>query len=191
MNKKQLLDEIFAILSSVREDKEKLEIIHRFFMDEIYEEPERIEIPEKYKKLVADVAENILAGLICYINPDTLEVEDVPRMMIEDPLEYELTTGASEDDWGLKSENWENRIAIEPMEPHEAFRIMERFVDIVDDSHLQRQLINALNRRSPFANFKYIVEGSEYRQQWFDFRQQETEEYVYDILSTELENYKD
>ena len=48
MNAQQLLNEILPILSIVKEDKKKLEKIHRFLMDEIYEEPEKTEIPGKY-----------------------------------------------------------------------------------------------------------------------------------------------
>lgn len=128
---------------------------------------------------------------ICYINPDTLEVEWIPASMLEDPLAFDFDDDDPENDMELKSTKWERRITIEPMESHEAFKIMERFIDNVDDDKIQRQLINALNRRSPFANFKYIVEDSKYRQQWFDYRQQETEEYVYEILNMELEKYKD
>jgi len=63
---------------------------------------------------------------------------------------------------------------------------MEYFIDEIDDNNLQNRLINALNRRKPFANFKYIVETSKYRQQWFDFRQKQWEYYVWDILKNEL-----
>jgi len=42
--------------------------------NEIYEEPnDEIIIPEKYKELVKRTAESIDCGLVCFINPETLE----------------------------------------------------------------------------------------------------------------------
>ena len=48
---------------------------------------------------------------------------------------------------------------------------MEGFADKVPDGRLQQKLINALNKKRPFANFKYIIDNSVYRQDWFDYRQ--------------------
>lgn len=64
MNPHKLLNEILPILHSVKDDKRKLEKIYRFLTDEIYEEPEETEIPEKYKSVVSETADNISAGLV-------------------------------------------------------------------------------------------------------------------------------
>ncbi len=64
MNSKQLLDEILYILRLTMDDKDKLEKIYQFLMDEIYEEPQETEIPKKYKSLVRETADSISAGLI-------------------------------------------------------------------------------------------------------------------------------
>jgi len=66
---------------------------------------------------------------------------------------------------------------------------MGYFVDEVDDANLQRKLINALNNRKPFANFKWLIDNSEHRQKWFDFRQKEHERYVWREIEFELEKF--
>ncbi len=63
---------------------------------------------------------------------------------------------------------------------------MEGFVDKIPNSKLQQKLINALNRKQPFANFKWLIDNSDYRQDWFDYRQTRFEQYVYDLLEYEL-----
>ncbi len=84
MNSQQLLNEILPIVHSVKEDKEKLQKILDFLLEEIYDETEENEpeIPEKFRKLVHDVAESIDCGLVCFISPEKLEVEEVPKTMI-------------------------------------------------------------------------------------------------------------
>jgi hypothetical protein len=64
------------------------------------------------------------------------------------------------------------------MDSNQSFRVMERFVDRVDSEKFREKLINALNRRKPFRNFKYQIDDSDYRQDWFDFKLQQNMEWV-------------
>jgi hypothetical protein len=187
MNKGQLQNEILAIIKTVFEDKKALQKIHSFLLAEIYEEPEPEEMPKRYKEVVSKIADSLLAGLICFFNPETFEVEDIPKELAYDLGEFELMIGETYESAGLKHENWQNCITIEPMESHDSFQIMECFIDEVKETNLQGRLVNALNRKNPFANFKYLVESSKYRQHWFDFRQVQYELYVWDAIKTNIE----
>jgi hypothetical protein len=198
MNAQHLLNEILPILHSVKEDKEKLQKILDFLLGEIYEEPDETEpeIPEKYRELVHTVAENIDCGLVCFINPETLEVEEIPKGMVDglsdfsiNP-EFEDDEDEDENEQKFLHEDWENCITVEPRESSESFKIMEKFVDEVNDKNLKNKLINALNNRKPFANFKNIVESSNYREEWFAFKQHQLEILVWDELEYELEKYE-
>ncbi|XOV95261.1 MAG: UPF0158 family protein [Bacteroidota bacterium] len=147
-------------------------------------------IPNKYKKVISEIADNLIAGFVCFLNPNTLEFEYIPETFLNDPEEYELMTGETWEREEKLHENWEKSIEIAPMDSFEAFRIMEDFAEQLNDRHMQKKLISTLNNRKPFANFKLLVEGSEYREQWFVFRQQANENYVWDLIATELgENY--
>lgn len=191
MKTDQLLNEILPILYTVKGNEEKLQKILDFLLDEIYEEPEEEdEIPEKFSGLIHSIAENIDCGLVCYLNPLTLEMEEVPAELACEPEEFEMVTGECWDDT-FKHTSWEKCITIEPPESSDSFKIMERFVDKVDDKKLKNKLIYALNNRKPFANFKAIVENSEYRQQWFSFKQKKLEERVWNELSWRLNNNDD
>jgi len=187
MNKDKLLDEILQILRSVKDDETKLRKILTFLKDEIYEEPEAEPIPDKYKEVVAKIAESIDAGQVCYLNPDTLEMEDIYKEFLVDPEEYEAMTGETYESLELKHEEWDKCCTFEPPESRISFRIMEEFAENMPDRKFQNQLINALNRRKPFANFKFLIDNSDYRQNWFDFKKQWLQEYVWELLQMELE----
>ena len=187
MNKQQLLDEILYMLRTVKEDRQKLQQIHDYFMAEIYEDEEKEEIPEKYKKVVSKIAEYIDAGLICFLNPDTLEVEDIPFDLYDDPDEFEALTGETAESLNLKHESWKKCITIEPPGSHESFNIMEFFTQSLNNENIQSQLFDALNRERPFANFKNIIENSTLRQSWFNFKHEQLEIYAWDIIRAEVE----
>jgi hypothetical protein len=59
---------------------------------------------------------------------------------------------------------------IEHSTSSKAFEVMEAFVETVRDNRLRLQLLSALQRKKPFANFKYIIDNSVLRQNWFQFR---------------------
>ncbi|MEN0049987.1 MAG: UPF0158 family protein [Bacteroidota bacterium] len=75
---------------------------------------------------------------------------------------------------------------IEKMPSNKGFGVMEDFVDAMSntrDYRLKMQLIQALNKRKPFANFKHIVENSNHREAWFAFRDEAARNWVKKQLS--------
>ena len=61
---------------------------------------------------------------------------------------------------------------------------MEDFTDeLPDNTRIKVTLIETLNKRKPFREFKYEIENSgEYRQLCFDFKNQKMIEYVRDRI---------
>jgi hypothetical protein len=187
------LDEILQILYSVKEDKVKLEKILQFLKDEIIEDVEDVEdsfdegLDEEIEELVPRIAEIIDSGLICFLNRDTLEIEEVSKTFVEDPEEFEALTGETAESLNLKYIGWDNYLTIEPLESHESFQIMEEFAENVEDKKLKSDLIYALSQRRPFANFKDIIDNSRYRQDWFEFKRQWLENHIKELLLVDIE----
>lgn len=131
---------------------------------------------KKMKDIIKDIAGELDCGLDCYYSPKTKEVIGIPT---EDAL-----MDFDDDDEILKKveSNKADFIKIKALESFESFKIMEGFRDEVPDEHLTRQLTAALNNRKPFQNFKYLVDNSEYRQKWFDFKQEALEQHVREQL---------
>lgn len=130
-------------------------------------------------KQINEIAQELEAGMRVFFNRDTLEFKSVldwDEMMDTEPWEEMIETIENE---------WPDAIILEKMESREAFRVMEDFIDEIEDSKFQEDLIKILSRRSPFANFKAEVETSEHRELWFSFRTKKYEDYVRDQLTSE------
>jgi peroxiredoxin len=71
------------------------------------------------------------------------------------------------------------------MESHDSFEIMTDFVDTLSDSDkLKVRLMDALNKKNPFREFKYVIDNSgNYRQKWFDFKNERIQKWVIDRLN--------
>ena len=130
------------------------------------------------KDQIKEIAEQLDCGNRCYINKETGDIKTTP----------DFDNGyADEELWAdvLEElvENWDKYIQIEKMESHESFDLMADFAESVDSKELRESLINALNKKHPFKNFKWVVDNSgPYRQKWFDFKNQRLIEWVKDQL---------
>lgn len=85
--------------------------------------------------------------------------------------------------WDVKFKDIENNLSdyyeIEKWTSSEAFEAMSEFADQVPDFKLKSRLYDALSKRKPFSNFKFVIDHSGgYRQQWFDFIDQWQQDYV-------------
>ena len=98
-----------------------------------------------------------------FINIETLEVEI-------HPAEYYFEENDMEDTAQEALNNPDKFIPIEHSTSSKAFAVMEAFVETVRDNRLRSELINALQRKKPFANFKFIIDNSALRQEWFQFK---------------------
>ena len=125
------------------------------------------------------------------MNTETFEMEDVPALLINDPQEFEGIVGESAKSMGLKYVDWENYICIEPLDSNESFMIMEDFTETMNDLHMRQRLTNALSHRKPFANFKQLIDNSDFRQNWFDFKQHYLENHVKSLLDQEFDHEDD
>jgi Xaa-Pro aminopeptidase len=130
------------------------------------------------KDQIKELADQLDCGNKCYINKETGIIIFTPDFD-SGYADEELW----EDDINELEENWDKYIEIDRMESHESFEIMADFAENVDSRELRDSLINALNKKHPFQNFKWVVDNSgPYRQKWFDFKNQRLIDWVNDQL---------
>jgi len=197
MSTNNLLDEILVMLRSLKDKPAQLEKLHQYILDELYTKEDTtsdaIIIPAQYASLVKDTADSLSAGLVCYINPVTLEKIEIPQSIIDTMMldEDEKDQDEEEDepfyaDLKRINRDWEKTITISPPESTESFSFMEQFVDSLPESRLSKILTEALSGRKPFRHFNSIIHQSDEREAWFDFRQKWLENYVAETLAGRL-----
>jgi len=189
MKQDQLLDEILMIIRTVKEEPETLQKILDFLNDEIVlpdQDETGVEIPERYYNAVKEIAGSIDAGLVCFLNTNTLQIDELPKELVSSPSMYKMETGFSMKDFKPKYTSWKKYITIEPLESNESFKIMEKFVNQIENSILKERLVYALYNGRPFANFKKIIDNSEIRQDWFDFKDKKLQEYVKSMIKINI-----
>lgn len=109
----------------------------------------------------------------CYIHTKTLKIVCMPDL---DEFGYDEEYFVEEREF--IEEEWPDIEEIEKMPSSEAFRVMEDFAGLVADRKLQNRLINAFEKRKPFRHFKFEVENSVAREEWFKYRDERNYDWV-------------
>lgn len=138
------------------------------------------------------------AGYVCHINGETgehifladdelldncgISLGDKGKLALEDgtqdwqkeALAQEKANRAKIKSWGKK-----RTITIEKLTSHETFETMRCFVEkVIPEGRLKEDLEEALLRNKPFRNFNAIIDNSDYREAWYNFKRNAQEDYV-------------
>ena len=127
---------------------------------------------------VKEIAEQLDTGWRCFFNIKTREIVSVPDF-IENP-DYDREY--FEEDLDKLEFHADQFIEIEKPCSRDSFNIMLGFTDqLTGNNELKEMLFNALDRKKPFSNFKFLIDNSGiYRQQWFDYKNDQLKKWVID-----------
>lgn len=117
---------------------------------------------------VKEIYEYSDSGMKCFYNPKSTEITILP--------DFDNNPYSNEELWEEVIEeinsNFDKYIEFERMPSNEYFRMMEGFIEIIENPEVQKRLIYALCQPRPFHNFRYEIECSgDFRQKWFDFKE--------------------
>ena len=115
---------------------------------------------------IKEIAENLGMGLRTYIHKTTGKILTYAP---EDHLEFFGEEEKAE--YKYWKRNQKKYFAIEQLFASDSYAIMADFTKQLDDANpIKAILIIALNNNKPFRNFKSVVENSELRIDWFEFK---------------------
>ncbi len=150
------------------------------------EEFDEYELPARFYDYLKPIAMSIDHGSICYLNPDTMEMEQLPQMLIEDPHEFEMITGFGLKDADLKHTKWSKCYEFKPLDSHESFQIMYNYTHTLDEESILDELIDILYKSKPFAGFKHAIHRYGLSDDWYQFKNSAIETHVKMIIFNEV-----
>ena len=132
--------------------------------------------------IIKEIAQELDCGNDCYYNSKTNEIVAIPNFsQISDEEEFKEIFRADLEKVNNRKTDF---IEFEVLKNLESFKIMERFVEQMTDQQFKLELENILQNKKPYQNFKQIIDNSDYRQKWFDFKQTELETIVENQLNS-------
>lgn len=124
---------------------------------------------------IRQIAEDLDCGFNCFVNKGDHHIISIPDEFRMPDIEMQYW----QEEIDKLDADPENYLKIEGMDSRQSFRVMEAFIDMVENKDLQNKLLESLQRPKPFQNFKFDIDRSgPYRQKWFDFKHQKLKEWV-------------
>ena len=132
--------------------------------------------------IIKEIAQELDCGFDCYYNSKTDEIISIPSLsQFSDEEDFKEAFSESLEKVEKHKTDF---IKFETLESFESFKIMELFVEQLSDQHFKSELENILANKKPFQNFKHKVDHSDFRQNWFEFKQKELEKRVENELES-------
>lgn len=122
---------------------------------------------------ISEIAELLDCGMICFYHRPTGTIESYP-----DPDDLYFDPEPWQDIIDKIENNWSSYDRFEKMDSNQGFQVMENFAHSLTDINFRNRILNRLSKRRPFQNFKLLIDSSDYRQAWFDFKKQAYIEFV-------------
>ena len=139
---------------------------------------------------IKEIAQELDAGMKCFYHIPTGEVKSYPD-------ELRGHAGFEEEFWEDIIEQVESLpeefVAFQSMESFESFRVMETFINNIEEEKIQRHFQYAIALKKPFQQFNYLLHDYPgLQEQWFDFKNLHLIEYVQQQLKSynALNNYE-
>jgi hypothetical protein len=116
---------------------------------------------------INEIAELLDCGEVCFFHEPTgtLEHYPDPDNLYFEPEFWQETMDKVESDRS-------NYQRFEKMDSRQGFQVMEDFANSLTDENFRTRLFEQLAQRKPFSKFKWAIDNSEHRQDWFDFKHQ-------------------
>ena len=185
---------IMEMLASIRYDQKKLLKVLTFIEDEILkkkEDKDECENIDEFKTIIPQIMEALEGGYIVYLNPETLEMEQVENKTVAFIDEFEELNDDKMDEFELEYVKWDNYIKFEPLDYQDTATITEDFVRQLDDVRLATELEDALTIEESMDEFCNIIERSpKVNQEWQNFKRKATEDYIKNQLIGQLKGFQ-
>jgi hypothetical protein len=135
--------------------------------------------PEQIK----EISQELDGGLKCFYHIATGEVKSYPD-------EFKGHAGFEEEFWKDIMEQVESApqdfVAFESLESFESFKMMETFINTIEEVRIQLQFEDVIHLKKPFQQFKYLLyDYPVLREQWFDFKNH----YLMEHVEQQLKSY--
>lgn len=147
------------------------------------------------KKQLHDIAGELTISMEVYIHKQTGEIRSIPNEELLEFMAHEDPDDHYEEIMRFKAtaDETDSHYVIREMDSSYAFNIMQEFAENLEgDDELREELLEILENRKPFRNFKNKVDNSgEYRERWFAYLDKRSMDYVAESLESQILAEKD
>jgi len=189
MDTEKLYQDTLGLLSLIKNDEnrllEVLNLLENLQLNK-YHTGSPLEVPDEYKNSIMQIGEALENHFICFLNPETFEIEQVDCSAYFQSEDFEEQNDDRLGEFDLNYMEWNDYIRFEPLNFNETYLVMEKYVAQRRDEELTRSLEDSLSDEKPVTGFLRIIEENNQMENWLAYKKQAIVEYVTTRLLNEL-----
>jgi len=190
--------DILDKLSRIKDDKEKLtDVLYYLEASELnninLDDNSGDELSYEYQSIVNQITDALYNGFVCYLNPETLEIEQASGEGYYGYVGAEISEQNDDmiDEFGLSYPQWDSYVRFEPFNRTDLVNRMQRFLDKLRIDKSDSLFDDDVDEEGIIAKFYNFIERNGYLEEWNSFKRDEIESYVRNNLVSVLENRVD
>jgi hypothetical protein len=119
------------------------------------------------EEIIKEIASIIDTGEVVFLHRETQEILSYPAPDRSGYNEYDYL---AEEVLAITDAHPEMYIQFDPPDSRESYKIMEGFVDILKGDALRARVLDSLNSKKPFRNFRVVIENEGIEDDWYDYK---------------------
>jgi len=119
------------------------------------------------EEIIKEIASIIDTGEVVFLHRETQEILSYPA---PDRSGYNEFDYLAEEVLAITDAHPEMYIQFDPPDSRESYKIMEGFVEILKGDALRARVLDSLNSKKPFRNFRLAIENEGIEDDWYDYK---------------------
>lgn len=119
------------------------------------------------EEIIKEIASIIDTGEVVFLHRETQEILSYPAPDRSGYNEYDYL---AEEVLAITDAHPEMYIQFDPPDSRESYKIMEGFVEILKGDALRARVLDSLNSKKPFRNFRVVIENEGIEDDWYDYK---------------------
>jgi len=119
------------------------------------------------EEIIIEIASLNDCGEIVFFHRETQEILSYPAPDRSGYNEYDYL---AEKVLAITDANPEAYIQFDPPDTRESYKIMEGFAGILENESVKARVLDSLNSKKPFRNFRVTIENEGIEDDWYDYK---------------------
>ena len=119
------------------------------------------------EEIIKEIASILDTGEVVFLHRETQEILSYPA---PDRSGYNEFDYLAEEVLAITDAHPEMYIQFDPPDSRESYKIMEGFVEILKGDALRARVLDSLNSKKPFRNFRLAIENEGIEDDWYDYK---------------------
>jgi hypothetical protein len=119
------------------------------------------------EEIIKEIAALNDTGEVVFLHRETQEILSYPAPDRSGYNEYDYL---AEEVLAITDAHPEMYIQFDPPDSRESYKIMEGFVEILKGDALRARVLDSLNSKKPFRNFRVVIENEGIEDDWYDYK---------------------